>query len=490
MSQLGDPAIKLFGRNIPLTDSQHSDSHSHTPSLPPLMYECEAATKTDVDDLLAEKSCKGDSSSGLDNQDDMKCQNPPQENEANVDINSEEDQVSNSDIGGQEKILKKPNKILPCPRCNSLETKFCYFNNYNVNQPRHFCKNCQRYWTAGGTVRNVPVGAGRRKNKLSSSQCHQVVVPPNIGSVTRADTLTSASSQGLSCTGLPASSRLVKGMGEILKFSKDAPLCESMATVLNLKDQKRSVEIGSSAAEDNSEEPLSSGSSLAAVTSHESEFPEKEIKPVGPPELCDNFNPMQTLQCYPVPQWAYHWNPGWHTMVFGPNSGISNTAHMGSTPMVPVPGFCAPSITFPFLPASYWGCMPSWDARKWNIPLFGSTGSSSAPSSTSNSSCSSNGSPTLGKHSRDANSQVEETKEQCLWVPKTLRIDDPEEAAKSSIWSTLGIRPEKDKPIIRSGIFKAFQSKSDTTSHTSDAEQVLQANPAAFSRSQSFQERT
>ncbi|XP_039042306.1 cyclic dof factor 1-like [Hibiscus syriacus] len=69
----------------------------------------------------------------------------------------------------EEKTLKKPDKILPCPRCNSKETKFCYYNNYNVNQPRHFCKNCQRYWTAGGAMRNVPVGAGRRKTKSSSS---------------------------------------------------------------------------------------------------------------------------------------------------------------------------------------------------------------------------------------------------------------------------------------------------------------------------------
>eukprot|EP00250_Pteridium_aquilinum_P013363 c21294_g1_i1 orf=407-2875(-) len=54
-----------------------------------------------------------------------------------------------------------------CPRCHSVDTKFCYFNNYNVNQPRHFCKHCQRYWTAGGTLRNVPVGAGKRKNKYT-----------------------------------------------------------------------------------------------------------------------------------------------------------------------------------------------------------------------------------------------------------------------------------------------------------------------------------
>ncbi|KAJ8761104.1 hypothetical protein K2173_000783 [Erythroxylum novogranatense] len=60
---------------------------------------------------------------------------------------------------------KRPDKIIPCPRCKSMETKFCYFNNYNVKQPRHFCKGCQRYWTAGGALRNVPVGAGRRKTK-------------------------------------------------------------------------------------------------------------------------------------------------------------------------------------------------------------------------------------------------------------------------------------------------------------------------------------
>ncbi|KAJ6333412.1 hypothetical protein OIU77_009309 [Salix suchowensis] len=68
-------------------------------------------------------------------------------------------------------IDKRPEKIIQCPRCKSMETKFCYFNNYNVNQPRHFCKGCQRYWTAGGALRNVPVGAGRRKTKPPSTGC-------------------------------------------------------------------------------------------------------------------------------------------------------------------------------------------------------------------------------------------------------------------------------------------------------------------------------
>ncbi|XP_057434103.1 cyclic dof factor 4-like [Lotus japonicus] len=70
-----------------------------------------------------------------------------------------------------ETVEKKSEKMIECPRCNSTETKFCYFNNYNVNQPRHFCKSCKRYWTAGGALRNVPVGAGRRKAK-SPPPCH------------------------------------------------------------------------------------------------------------------------------------------------------------------------------------------------------------------------------------------------------------------------------------------------------------------------------
>ncbi|PON70108.1 Zinc finger, Dof-type [Parasponia andersonii] len=57
---------------------------------------------------------------------------------------------------------------LPCPRCDSTNTKFCYYNNYNLSQPRHFCKACRRYWTQGGTLRDVPVGGGSRKNSKRS----------------------------------------------------------------------------------------------------------------------------------------------------------------------------------------------------------------------------------------------------------------------------------------------------------------------------------
>ncbi|CAA3026236.1 dof zinc finger protein DOF1.6-like [Olea europaea var. sylvestris] len=61
-----------------------------------------------------------------------------------------------------------PHPPLPqkCPRCDSENIKFCYYNNYSLSQPRYYCKSCRRYWTQGGTLRNVPVGGGcRRKGK-------------------------------------------------------------------------------------------------------------------------------------------------------------------------------------------------------------------------------------------------------------------------------------------------------------------------------------
>ncbi|KAJ6334688.1 hypothetical protein OIU76_007896 [Salix suchowensis] len=63
----------------------------------------------------------------------------------------------------------RPQEQLNCPRCNSTNTKFCYYNNYSLTQPRYFCKTCRRYWTEGGSLRNVPVGGGSRKNKRSTS---------------------------------------------------------------------------------------------------------------------------------------------------------------------------------------------------------------------------------------------------------------------------------------------------------------------------------
>ncbi|KAI3763145.1 hypothetical protein L1987_53595 [Smallanthus sonchifolius] len=59
--------------------------------------------------------------------------------------------------------------LVHCPRCESSNTKFCYYNNYSLSQPRYFCKSCRRYWTKGGTLRNIPMGGVSRKNKKISS---------------------------------------------------------------------------------------------------------------------------------------------------------------------------------------------------------------------------------------------------------------------------------------------------------------------------------
>ncbi|KVI01016.1 dof zinc finger protein DOF1.4-like [Cynara cardunculus var. scolymus] len=77
----------------------------------------------------------------------------------------------------QQQRQHQKQQALKCPRCDSSNTKFCYYNNYSLSQPRHFCKACKRYWTRGGTLRNVPVGGGCRKNK-------RVKVPPTTAATT------------------------------------------------------------------------------------------------------------------------------------------------------------------------------------------------------------------------------------------------------------------------------------------------------------------
>ncbi|XP_042501039.1 dof zinc finger protein DOF5.6 [Macadamia integrifolia] len=68
----------------------------------------------------------------------------------------------------ERRLRPQQDQALKCPRCDSTHTKFCYYNNYSLSQPRYFCKTCRRYWTKGGSLRNIPVGGGCRKNKKVS----------------------------------------------------------------------------------------------------------------------------------------------------------------------------------------------------------------------------------------------------------------------------------------------------------------------------------
>ncbi|KAL8525527.1 hypothetical protein ACS0TY_014954 [Phlomoides rotata] len=84
--------------------------------------------------------------------------------------------------GQSEKKAKPSEQALKCPRCDSTNTKFCYYNNYSLSQPRYFCKSCRRYWTKGGTLRNVPVGGGCRKTakrSSSSKRSHDQTITTN-----------------------------------------------------------------------------------------------------------------------------------------------------------------------------------------------------------------------------------------------------------------------------------------------------------------------
>ncbi|XP_043704852.1 cyclic dof factor 3-like isoform X1 [Telopea speciosissima] len=369
----------------------------------------------------------------------------------------------------QDKTLKKPDKILPCPRCNSMDTKFCYYNNYNVNQPRHFCKNCQRYWTAGGTMRNVPVGAGRRKSKSSASHYRHITVPEAL------QTTPSDTPDGIH--------HALKPNATVLTFGSDTPLCESMASVLNLAEktmrnctsngfhrpaeQRISVSCGGGENGDD----YSSGSSVTASNST------VEGNKVGLQDVmmrnCHSFPPR--IPFFPGAPWSYPWN----------------STHQWGT-AVPPPAFCPPSFPVSFYPTpTYWGCaVPG----TWNVPWLPPPSSSPSPGAP----VSGPNSPTLGKHSRDgymlkpSNSEQEDPvkqgdSERCLWIPKTLRIDDPGEAARSSIWATLGIKNDK-ADSSGGGLFKAFQSKGDEKNHMAETSHVLQANPAALSRSLNFHE--
>ncbi|CAN8264125.1 unnamed protein product [Cochlearia groenlandica] len=84
--------------------------------------------------------------------------------------------------GGAVMVPADQQEQLPCPRCDSTNTKFCYYNNYNFSQPRHFCKSCRRYWTQGGTLRDIPVGGVSRKSSKRSRTCSSDASSTAIGS--------------------------------------------------------------------------------------------------------------------------------------------------------------------------------------------------------------------------------------------------------------------------------------------------------------------
>ncbi|KAJ7943460.1 Cyclic dof factor like [Quillaja saponaria] len=491
MSEVKDPAIKLFGKMIALPLNQEILVNESSGVASEDCYDQNSCSST------AEESC-GKEQEGKEGDNDKEPSGKELSTEKQEDVTSyqitddfktsttssgiSEDPKTPSIDGealslissnngeqsetsaSQEKTPKKPDKILPCPRCNSMDTKFCYYNNYNVNQPRHFCKNCQRYWTAGGTMRNVPVGAGRRRNKnTSTSHYRHIMVSEAL------QTAQENAAKGVN-------NSVLGNSAAVLTFGADSQLCDSMASVLNLADKThnnihnglhRPEQNILSCAEEENGDDHSSRSSTSALTSSDKrgnaclqESPGKSYRSLAP-----------QVPCFPVPPWPYPWN----------------SAQWSSA--MPPPSFGPPGFPVSFYPTpAYWGC--TLPAGSWNIPCL-------SPLSSLSHCASSSGpiSPTLGKHSRDwdmKEASVKESKqsENGVLIPKTLRIDDPSEAAKSSIWATLGLKNEKTNSINGGGLFKAFPSKEGEKNHLIEASPALHANPAALSRSLNFREST
>ncbi|OMO69995.1 Zinc finger, Dof-type [Corchorus capsularis] len=490
MQETKDPAIKLFGMKIHLPaddeilsisaddldkekcenrvlveeEDDEEDEKTEQDSLAERTSETGQEEQDELTPSNREESTNNESSSPEPN---VNPKTPSIDEETGKSKTAKTDKEQSDGTNSQEKTLKKPDKILPCPRCNSMDTKFCYYNNYNVNQPRHFCKACQRYWTAGGTMRNVPVGAGRRKNKNSSSQYRHITISEALQAA-RIDAPNGSSHQ------YPA---FVKNNGRVLSFGVDSPICDSMASILKLGDRKvvngtrngfhcldQEQKVMVPCRDENGDD-CTSGSSITVSNSKE----ENGRNCIQETMMGNNINGFPSpIPCLPGVPWPYPWNSA----------------------VAPPPAFCPSGFPMPFYPAPpYWNCgVPG----AWNVPWL----APQSPSSSSNqkASSSSPNSPTLGKHSREGDivrvddSEKHKSPKQkngSVLVPKTLRIDDPSEAAKSSIWATLGI---KNESLSGGGLFKAFHPKSDEKNHIAEASPVLRANPAALSRSLNFHE--
>ncbi|KAJ9187473.1 hypothetical protein P3X46_002928 [Hevea brasiliensis] len=495
MSDLKDSAIKLFGKMIPLPLSHRQDFSSANESCsaaaaPAFKDFPDESTASPLDNMFgrekeAQERNRVRESSGKEITDDehedstsnhvtedskdpttssdiyKKPTNSSAARETSPQKSSKNGEQSDTSIS-QEKTLKKPDKILPCARCNSMDTKFCYYNNYNVNQPRHFCKNCQRYWTAGGTMRNVPVGAGRRKNKSSFASHHRHIMA--------SEALRTAQVHAVNGVHNPS-----LGNGStVLSFGSDSPLYESVASILNLPEKKQNnvrnayhrpeqrILISCGGAGDR----LSGSSVTASISS-------KKGGNCGSKEVATNnhqgFPPQ--VPFFPGLPWSYPWSSPMPPSAFSPS------------------GF--PASLYP-APA-YWGCtVPS----PWNVaPCL-------SPQSPSLNHCAASSSPTspLGKHSREGKilnpvhsedpSRESNCSETSVMIPKTLRIDDPGEAAKCSMLATLGIKSTDKSSLNGGGLFTGFRSKNEDSNYMAEKSPLLHANPAALSRSLNFHEST
>lgn len=128
-------------------------------------------------------------------------------------------------------------QVLKCPRCESANTKFCYYNNYNLSQPRHFCKSCRRYWTKGGVLRNVPVGGGCRKTKRSKPKASSSDATPKERKSSNSQNSSSESSS-LTASTTAATTPTATASGTALTEVVSGSSSNSAPTLLNFQETR------------------------------------------------------------------------------------------------------------------------------------------------------------------------------------------------------------------------------------------------------------
>ncbi|OWM72192.1 dof zinc finger protein DOF4.6-like [Punica granatum] len=196
-------------------------------------------------------------------------------------------QSGSTSTGNSNGVERKPRpqkeQALNCPRCNSTNTKFCYYNNYSLTQPRYFCKTCRRYWTEGGSLRNIPVGGGSRKNKgrPSSSAC----------STSSTSTSTSSSSAPPPMINPLLDPHHMMSASKMRVSSSSAATAAAMCNGQNpSKGQGQDLSLGSSLELLNSKGLLSSFMSMPLSVSHD---PSGVYTPPPPHGLFPGFQDMK-----------------------------------------------------------------------------------------------------------------------------------------------------------------------------------------------------
>ncbi|KAK1376465.1 Cyclic dof factor 3 [Heracleum sosnowskyi] len=383
MSEVKDPSFKLFGKTIQMSAAIHNhrtlinssttikDLIQNTPTIPleggfmktkerqeqniESLHEDPRTPDSSAEELIGQVTSSGMS-------EDLKTPNAEKQTSS---LETGDEEVRSDLNNSDGKTLTKPDKLLPCPRCSSMDTKFCYYNNYNISQARHFCKGCQRYWTAGGTMRNVPVGSGRRKNKRSAALHYRQILVSEAVQAARAD----------------AANRIHHPTGSVLTFGSASPLCEPSSFFLADKSQN-CVRIRFNGQEHRTpvtcrdgeiEDEISCGSSTTVPSPIEKGFSG------GPESVLTNNMQGSTphVPCFPMPPWPYPWNNAVHWRPQTP-------------PAIGPSGYPVPIYPMP----PYWGCMVP---NAWNMPYL----SSKPPSPNHPALSSSPNSQTLGKHLRD-----------------------------------------------------------------------------------------